>query len=193
MFFCCSMFDRNVSDMETPPQNIHLSAKLTTFVKWFPYGTLFLTHWCLNFLLIKIIFPFQNLWKIVFFCSFILRCKLPKTKYSSYLSRHIWEVIHDYKKLLTVHFSLFHEKQTTPNFWLKIVFFYFSLFEFNVFNEKIPQTKRLRLWNVSQLISINIVHFYSPAHNNLMKIDVNNIFHSKSRPNCVIALSNSLM
>ena len=125
VFFCCSMFDRNVSGMEIPPKNIHLSAKLTTFVKWFPYGTFFLTHWSLNFHLIKIIFPSQNLWKIVFFRSFILRCKLPKTKYSSYLSRHIWEVVHDYKKLLTVHFSLFDEKKLPQIFGLKLCFFTF--------------------------------------------------------------------
>ena len=43
---------------------------------------------------------------------------------------------------------------------LKIVFFSMFLFEFNIFNKKIPETKHPHLRNGSQLISQN-VHFRS--------------------------------
>ena len=60
----------------------------------------------------------------------------------------------------TVHFFVSWKKNFRKTFSLKIVLFLFFLFEFNVFNKKIPETKYSHLSNGSPLISQN-VHFHS--------------------------------
>ena len=63
----------------------------------------------------------------------------------------------------TVYFFFSWKTHFPKMFSLKIVFFLFFLFEFNILINKIPETKHSHLWNSSQL-TLQTVHFYSPAH-----------------------------
>ena len=69
----------------------------------------------------------------------------------------------------TVHFFVSWKTIFRKTFSLKIVFFLFFLFEFNVFNKKIPEKKYSHLSNGSQLISQN-VQFHSVLFFFLLKI-----------------------
>ena len=100
MNFCSSIFDCDVCPEYRSSWKMHELSQLPclqiTFMKLFPINiakcTVFLPHSSLNFRLIKILFPFKILEKLCFLYSLVFKCKVTKTKYSSYLYRHIGEV-----------------------------------------------------------------------------------------------------
>ena len=106
----------------------------------------------------KTVFPKSFCLKLRFFNSFtfefnIFNDKIPETKHS-HLSNGLQITSQ------TVQFFVSWKTSFPKNFSLKIVFFLFFLFEFNIFNKKIPKTKHPHLQNDLQLISQN-VHFHS--------------------------------
>ena len=139
VFFFCSMFDCNVSHMEIPPQkyspsHLHLrnGSQLTSQNAKFSSS--------LNFRLIKILFPFRNPWKIVFFYSFIIKCKQnPKTKI--FIIPFAPCLRSGFTIKIAKLFSLFVLRKTNflKTFFLKLYFFNFSMFEFNILNTKVPE------------------------------------------------------
>ena len=82
-----------------------------------------------------------------------LQDKIPETKHS-----HVSNGLQITSQ--TVQFFVSWKTNFPKMFLLKIVFFLFFLFEFNVFNKKIPKTKHPHLQNGSQFISKND-HFRS--------------------------------
>ena len=100
----------------------------------------------------------------MFFHSFIFKCKLPKTQYSSYLSHHVWEVGSRLKS--QTFFKYFVQRKTNYlKTFSKFCFFNFFMFDVEpkVVNNKIPEAKPSHLTNDLQLTS-QTVRFYLPAY-----------------------------
>ena len=112
----------------------------------------------LNFYLIN--FRLFEILEKLCFHSFMFKCKLPELKYSSYLPRHDWKIGSQLKSR-TIHFFVLWKINFFKVFFSKLCFFNFLMFDFNAFNNKIPE--HLHLWNGLQLTS-QTVHFYSPTH-----------------------------
>ena len=97
--------------------------------------------------MIKKVFLFWNPWmKIMFSHSFIFKCKLPKTQYSSHLSHHVWEVG---SRLKSQTFLKFFVQRRTNFFkpFSELYFFNFFIFDVKLFNNKISETKPSHLTN----------------------------------------------
>ena len=124
-------------------------------MKWF---TVKFANCSFFFVLWKTNFPKDFCLKLYFFNFFkfkfnIFNDKITETKHS-HLSNGL-----QLTSQIAQFFVLW--KTNLPKiFSLKIVFFLFFLFEFNIFNKKILKTKHPHLQNGSQLISQN-VHFRS--------------------------------
>ena len=92
---------------ENFPQKLFFCPR-TTFVKWFLINIGKYPVFFIRSSLMKFCSLFRNPWKKVFFHSFIFKRKLPKTKYLSYLPRHVWEV-GSWLKSQNVYFFCFME------------------------------------------------------------------------------------
>ena len=95
---------------------------------------------------------------LCFFNFFLFKINKLKDKISEIKHSHLSNGLQITSQ--TVHFFVSWKTSFPKMFSLKILFFLFFLFEFNIFNKKIPKTKHLHLQNGSQLISQND-HFRS--------------------------------
>ena len=75
-----------------------------------------------------------------------------------YISHHGCEVVPDYKKPQTIHFFVSWKTNFSKGFCLKLCFFNFFTFEFNIFTNKTQEAKHWHLSNGLRLKS-QTVHF----------------------------------
>ena len=93
-------------------------------------------------------------------------------------------MVHDYNKRQFIHSFCFMENNRSQFFFIKLCFFNFCPFDFNVFNDKITETKHSHLSNGSQLT----LHCEMSTFTRLLTLfllDENFIFLSKYLQNCV--------
>ena len=113
------------------------------------------------FVLWKTNFPANFFLKLCFFTLFtfdfnIFNDKIPKKKHF-HLSNG------SPLTLQTAHFFVSWKTNFPANFFLKLCFFTFFTFDFNIFSNKIPKKKHSHLSNGSRL-TLQTVHFYSLAY-----------------------------